>query len=74
MEHNWEIIKDLSKALMELESFSISHLDLKPDNILVVLDQGKYKGLKIIDFGFAVNFKSSEKTTLNCGTPNYMSP
>lgn len=74
LEHNWEIIRDLARAMKELESLSISHLDLKPDNILIVLEQNQYRGLKIIDFGFAVKSNATEKIALQCGTPNYMSP
>jgi serine/threonine protein kinase len=35
----------------------IAHLDLKPDNILVVVDETGVPKIKIIDFGLASFFK-----------------
>ena len=28
----------------------------------------------MIDFGFAIKYKSNERLTVNCGTPHYMDP
>ena len=48
------------------------HADLKSDNLLVDFDGEKIKDLKIIDFESAIIY--SEATTVNMGTPEYLSP
>ena len=48
---------------------SISHRDMKPENIIYNPATGV---AKIIDFGFACI--SKDKLKVFCGTPSYMSP
>ena len=55
-----------------LPVLDIVHVDLKPDNLLFDFDGEKIKDLNIIDFGSAVIY--SEATTVNMGTPEYLSP
>jgi calcium-dependent protein kinase len=64
---NW--IKDISKGLIHLHSKNIMHRDIKAENILLV--KGK---IKIIDFGFAIQFEEGEIFYRMLGTPIYVSP
>lgn len=66
-----KIVKDLLKALKELELNNIMHRDIKPANIF--LSRGVYK---LGDFGFARQNESTIEPieTFLVGTPLYMSP
>jgi serine/threonine protein kinase len=48
----------------------ICHRDVKAENIIVG-DHGK---LKIIDFGFSVQFQPEKGLGVFCGTSHYMAP
>jgi len=49
---------------------SVIHRDLKPENLL--LDEAK--NIKLIDLGFANNYKQSQLLETYCGSPNYAAP
>ena len=49
---------------------SISHRDLKLENIIV----DKQNQVKIIDFGFSTLTEAGERMKIFCGTPSYMAP
>jgi serine/threonine-protein kinase len=49
-----KLAKGISRALRFIHNLNISHKDLKPDNIMIN-DSGE---VKLLDFGFAENFKS----------------
>lgn len=78
-----DIINQILDGLIFLHNNQITHLDLKPENIMIILPnimdltiQDDIKvTVKIIDFGFAC---LQNKTTLNCdfplGTIPYMHP
>ncbi|MBI1324449.1 protein kinase [bacterium] len=57
---------------------AIVHQDLKPDNIMIVIDSDGEKHLKVIDFGIASfdrpNERSGDSEGLPVGTAYYMSP
>lgn len=61
----------IAQGLQYLHSKSITHRDLKPQNIL--LNTGK-KSLKIADFGFAKIIGSESLAETMCGSPMYMAP
>ena len=48
------------------------HRDLKPQNILLAAKNRS--DVKLIDFGFAINFKTNDYITNCCGSPKYMAP
>lgn len=58
-------------ALAFFHEKNIAHRDLKPENILVDMNSPHY-ATKVIDFGFAA--QSTQKLSVWCGTPAYMSP
>lgn len=58
------------KAVCYLHNNNIAHRDIKTDNILMQSNNQ----IKLIDFGFATSVQYSVKSSVYCGTPNYMSP
>lgn len=54
------IVKDIAKALDYLHSEGINHLDVKPDNIMVVNDKNKIRCV-LIDFGLSKHFNKNGK-------------
>lgn len=65
-----KLIVQVLRALQYLHSRSIFHFDIKPQNILVHMENGIPTTPKIIDFGLA-GFSSPQKKV---GTPAYMAP
>ncbi len=66
------LAKQICAGLVEAHNMGIIHRDLKPSNIMI----DKQGNARIMDFGIARSFKSSEVTEegLMIGTPDYMSP
>ncbi len=66
------IIQQLALAISHLHGvMSVAHLDLKPDNILIVMQNG-FPQVKIIDFGLASPFALLAPGQV--GTPEFMAP
>lgn len=63
-------LKELLEIISVLSSMNIVHSDLKPDNILV--SEGRYSGIKLIDFGSAYHFLGNGP--ISTATPEYMPP
>ncbi len=50
---------------------NIAHRDIKLENVLI----DSYSRVKIIDFGFSINFYNKRgEIKMLCGTPCYMAP
>lgn len=74
----------ICSAISYCHSRGIVHRDLKPENILVTdlkhvqnwpnIPHGQYPLLKLIDFGFANQWKPDEKMKTSCGTLAYSAP
>ncbi|XP_066159331.1 serine/threonine-protein kinase GL21140 [Euwallacea fornicatus] len=66
------MVKHLVSGLTYLHNLNIVHRDVKPENLLVEMDKGKVKCLKLGDFGLACEVTSPLYTV--CGTPTYVAP
>eukprot|EP00096_Caligus_rogercresseyi_P015710 TRINITY_DN8179_c0_g1_i1.p1 TRINITY_DN8179_c0_g1~~TRINITY_DN8179_c0_g1_i1.p1 ORF type:complete len:471 (-),score=182.70 TRINITY_DN8179_c0_g1_i1:84-1496(-) len=65
-----KFLQQLASALQFLQSQNISHMDLKPQNILLTHN----RTLKLADFGFAKKLCLFEKEKGMRGSPLYMAP
>ena len=76
-EELFNIMYDLIDTLAKLQKENISHRDIKPQNILVFINNNNERYYKLADFGEAKELlsgnKPTEKQTLR-GTELYMSP
>jgi len=67
-----ELAKTLLKMSSYLLKYDLVHGDIKPDNIMIEVDENNEKtGFKIIDFGSITEIFS---TTSKAGTPSFLSP
>ncbi len=63
----------LMSALAHLHTMHIAHLDLKPENFLLV-SSASDSAIKIADFGFADYQKPGDVLREVCGSPGYIAP
>ena len=56
-EHFFELVRQLIEAVQEIHRENVAHLDLKPQNIVVLLEGGEAV-LSLIDFGLSVVVES----------------
>lgn len=67
-----EIARQVFAAVAYMHSMSISHRDIKPDNILIAQDEPVI--VKVSDFGLAKIAKSGTHLQTFCGTLAYLAP
>lgn len=70
-----DIINQIGAALHHAHSRGIVHLDIKPENVMLLAPE--HLEAKLTDFGLARKLSSvhhSPDTSVICGTPLYMSP
>uniref|UniRef100_A0A182N0V6 Serine/threonine-protein kinase ULK3 n=1 Tax=Anopheles dirus TaxID=7168 RepID=A0A182N0V6_9DIPT len=66
-------LQQLALALRYMRQHDVSHLDLKPANLLLTMERGAHV-LKVGDFGFAQRLKLNQENTAVKGSPLYMAP
>mmetsp|Transcript_7744 Transcript_7744/g.11286 ORF Transcript_7744/g.11286 Transcript_7744/m.11286 type:complete len:475 (+) Transcript_7744:86-1510(+) len=67
-----DVCKILFEAISYCHSKGVVHRDLKPENLLLMGSNDS--DIKIADFGFAKEAKSSAYLRTQCGTPGYVAP
>ncbi|KAL6726726.1 hypothetical protein Aduo_008667 [Ancylostoma duodenale] len=67
----WTVLVDTLKALEHLHSEKMLHLDVKPSNIFISVDNTM---CKLGDFGLAVNLNMTSADSAEDGDRNYMAP
>lgn len=71
----FKLIYTLTSAMSYLQSKGIAHRDIKPQNILVKIDQNHDDpSFYLIDFGIAKSGVENTQQHTNIGTPDYLSP
>lgn len=64
------IFKQILMAIEHCHRHSVTHRDIKLDNILLTEDEI----IKIIDFGFSTHTPENMVSRIHCGTPSYVAP
>ena len=68
------IFHQICSAISHLHSHKIAHCDIKPENILLKLEDGAIKEVKLSDFGYAYDKNKNEGLEGIRGTGEYMAP
>ena len=70
------IIEQVAQALAAAHAQRVVHLDLKPDNVILISTDGRNDFVKVIDFGISRAVWQAQliNDALIAGTPEYMAP
>jgi len=68
------ILRQVAKALGAAHQKGIVHLDVKPDNVLLIEGAGRSDRVKVVDFGIASLLGQGGGSGKVMGTPEYMAP
>jgi eukaryotic-like serine/threonine-protein kinase len=70
------VIDQIAQALVAAHAHGVVHLDLKPDNVILISTDGRDDFVKIIDFGISRAIWQARliNEPVVAGTPEYMAP
>ena len=69
------IFQQICNAISHLHSHSVAHCDIKPENILLRIENDQIVEVKLCDFGFAIDWKREERNpNATFGTNHYLPP
>lgn len=68
------ILRQVCKALGAAHEKGIIHLDVKPDNVMLLSDKEHADAVKVVDFGIAGLLDHGGKEEKIAGTPEYIPP
>ena len=68
------MLRQVAKALGAAHQKGICHLDMKPDNVLLIERDGRRDYVKVVDFGIAGLLGQAGIGGKVMGTPEYMAP
>ena len=71
LERAMPILRQTCKALAAIHEAGLVHRDVKPDNLIVQVEDGRADTIRMVDFGVAVAPGSGARVA---GTPMYMAP
>jgi tetratricopeptide (TPR) repeat protein/tRNA A-37 threonylcarbamoyl transferase component Bud32 len=68
------ILRQIAKGLQAAHEKGIVHLDLKPDNVMLLARGRRGDQVKLVDFGLAKLLGEARRDDQVAGTPEYVSP
>ncbi|HVR03532.1 MAG TPA: serine/threonine-protein kinase, partial [Polyangia bacterium] len=68
------ILRQVAKALGAAHEKGIVHLDVKPDNVMLLAQRKRGDAVKVVDFGIAGLMHQTAEEEEIAGTPEYIAP